>query len=304
MQALAQNNTLTFKGKPILIARVDIHEAKDALDREDVRFDVSPKIAIYRDQKPYLYDGGANIRVFLNFINRIMNPIVTLKQQGQVMKFLDLRTLYPETAKLWQPVDVPSNAMVTRVIAFIFDKKEHKTEINNLRADCRVLSAREDLRCSIVTDPVLVKKFRNNDDTKKWFPEFSFSTVILKRHDGKVLVYDLTEERTPFFGWINKMSLLDFDQLSVDSFKIYDMLRQPMLTCFVHTNHRNKEYRRESVEFIRVMKKIAPQFSRMIAFTYTDNERFFDKRKVLGITWEKLPAMAFNTIEQKVYTYP
>jgi len=49
---------------------------------------------------------------------------------------------------------------------------------------------RDELRISIVTDKKIIKKYKANFGTL-WFPEGAYSTIVLKRYDGKTFYHDI-----------------------------------------------------------------------------------------------------------------
>ena len=60
------------------------------------------------------------------------------------------------------------------------------------------------------------------------------SSLVLKRYDGEVLFYDITGDDHIFIhNWINKHSLKDVEELTTESYKIQELLRQPMFLTFV-----------------------------------------------------------------------
>ena len=59
----------------------------------------------------------------------------------------------------------------------------------------------------------------------------------------------------------------------------------------------DKKIAKQCYEAVEVMKEIAPKFSKYFGFFYADNKAFSSRKRVLGITWDELPAMAFNMID-------
>lgn len=41
-----------------------------------------------------------------------------------------------------------------------------------------------------------------------------------------------------------------------------------------------------------------------MGFLYANNNDFYHRKRLLGITWDELPSMAFNMIDQRVIPYP
>lgn len=57
------------------------------------------------------------------------------------------------------------------------------------------------------------------------------------------------------------------------------------------------KYSKASHEAVEVVKLVAPKFSSYFGFMYVNNTQFALKKRVLGITWDELPAMAFNMLD-------
>lgn len=52
------------------------------------------------------------------------------------------------------------------------------------------------------------------------------------------------------------------------------------------------------------MKQVAPKFSHVMGFFEVNNTQFIHRKRILGVTWDELPAMAFNMIDARVIAYP
>lgn len=72
--------------------------------------------------------------MFLHFINRVVNPLVTLKTEAAVLQFLDSEKEYEEDSEFYknkyEPIGDYYQRMGkrVRVIGFFHDKAEYKTE--------------------------------------------------------------------------------------------------------------------------------------------------------------------------------
>ena len=93
----------------------------------------------------------------------------------------------------------------TRVLAFLFDKEDFTDELTNLRQTAKYSAKRDELRIAMVTDKKLIRKYKANHGTL-WFPEGAYSTIILKRYDGRIFSHDLLEgnPQNGFMFWVNK----------------------------------------------------------------------------------------------------
>mmetsp|Transcript_44744 Transcript_44744/g.32775 ORF Transcript_44744/g.32775 Transcript_44744/m.32775 type:complete len:119 (-) Transcript_44744:409-765(-) len=116
----------------------------------------------------------------------------------------------------------------------------------------RYLAGRENLRVGMVDDPKLVKKFKLKYGVK-WFQPVAMTGLVLKRYDGEFLNYDITSgEDSAFHHWVNKNSLKEVDELNNESYKIYELLRQPMFLAFVDFD--SQQYAKASHQAVEVLK--------------------------------------------------
>jgi hypothetical protein len=57
-----------------------------------------------------------------------------------------------------------------------------------------------------------------------------------------------------------------------DTFRIFEMLRQPIMIAFVDINSQDKKVSRESIHLVdNVLKEVAPAFYNGLIVTYADN---------------------------------
>ena len=77
------------------------------------------------------------------------------------------------------------------------------------------------------------------------------------------------------------------------------------MVAFVDLKSQNKKVFRESQDLVdNILPKVAPGFFHGVIITYADNTDYFKHRKLLGITHNKVPAIAINNNEQKVVPFP
>jgi hypothetical protein len=94
-----------------------------------------------------------------------------------------------------------------------------------LKSDARYLATRDNLRIGFVDNQRLIKKMKAKYSVKM-FSSIAMSSLVLKRYDGELLNYDLTSEDHVFIhNWINKNTLKEVDELTNESYRIYELLR-------------------------------------------------------------------------------
>lgn len=182
------------------------------VEREGIRAESSPAIFVYYDGVFYPFDGNrTSIGPLIFFMNRLVTPLLSLETEQDLLNFLELSNEPNETTKflsksqLKMGSEYTDRQVKTRVVAFIYDKDDFKEELRVLRQSSRSSARRDDLRVGIVTDRKVIKKYKQKYGTA-WFPEVSYSSLVLKRYDGETFSYDFLNEspiNTPYF-WINK----------------------------------------------------------------------------------------------------
>jgi hypothetical protein len=76
-----------------------------------------------------------------------------------------------------------------------------------------------------------------------------------------------------------------------------------MLLAFTNVESSDPTEARESQELILTLKKIEQYYHKSIVITYT-RTFYSDRKKMLGITWNKNPSMAFNFGVDKQIPFP
>jgi len=255
---------------------------------------------------------GASVTSFLHFLNKLINPLVELKTEEELLEFLELQKEHNESTKFFSKKSLPlgnqysERVTKTRAVAFIYDKEDYVEELRNLKYAGRFSAKREELRIGVVYDKKIIKKYKAKYGST-WFSDVTYTTLIVKRYDEQVFFFDYINGNpsiTPHF-WINKKSIKEVEQINQDTFRLFELIRQPIIIAFVDFNTEESKVRKNSIKLVdEVMKEVAPAFFHGAIFAYADNNEYFKYRKIMGITHSKVPAISINNNEQKVVPYP
>jgi len=99
--------------------------------------------------------------------------------------------------------------------------------------------------------------------------------------------------------------LLPVSEMTTETFKVFELVRQPIMVCFADFEHSNKAVAKASINLVeKVLPKVAEAFFMGIIVSYADNKVWFRHRKMLGITHDAVPAISINSNEQKVNPFP
>ena len=104
--------------------------------------------------------------------------------------------------------------------------------------------------------------------------------------------------------WVNRKSLNDVTEMTQSSFKVFELVRRPILIAFVDFEHDKKGIREASRKTVEILKKVAPSYFHGMLFTFASNIDYKHTRKNLGITHNKIPAISINANEQRVTPFP
>ena len=78
------------------------------------------------------------------------------------------------------------------------------------------------------------------------------------------------------------------EEMNPESFKIFELIRQPMAVAFIDFNHASKRVVKDSIHLVdNVLPEVAPAFFHGLSVAYADNNSYHKYRKILGITNEK-----------------
>ena len=76
-----------------------------------------------------------------------------------------------------------------------------------------------------------------------------------------------------------------------------------MVLAFTDTNHDFDRYRAESLKLLETLRELAPRFHGVI-ITYIDGEKYQERKRQLGISWDELPAIGFNSNDGRAISFP
>mmetsp|Transcript_19953 Transcript_19953/g.17631 ORF Transcript_19953/g.17631 Transcript_19953/m.17631 type:complete len:347 (+) Transcript_19953:360-1400(+) len=289
-------NYLSYQGKELPIVRHDIPGTS------------YPEISLFYKSTEYPYLKGFNLNLFLHFINRHLYPVAILNTVEGIDNFRNTTQEWTENTPFYNGNyrkldDIFQNMeKVTRVIAFVAHKSEHKYELKLLSEAAKELGFRDDLRIAKVTDPKLVMLYKKKMGTQ-WFDEGSANSIIVFKIDGGVNIYDISSETLEMVSWINTASIEHVEKMNVFSIQIMEHLQMPIFTAFVDTNSSSKDSDK-SLELLKILNKVAFDFPQYL-IGYFDDHSYDARKESIGIESSNLPKFAlFNPPENITVVFP
>ena len=269
-----------------------------------------PRILVYFKGEYHLYEEGDHLNYFLHFLNKILHPLVELKEKIEIQLFANPHIEFiegtPFYAKKYRAIDDVFSQFdkVSRAIAFVHDQFEHKEKIKQLEFVARSLAARSDLRVGIVTDKKLIKEFKGQYDAK-WFDVSSNNTIVMitkgDNPNDPMQFYNLDKDQHEFGSWLNFVSLEDVEKFTPQAYQIVSLLDMPIFITFFKANFTQNK---KSLEVYRTLKQVAYQFP-PIMYMFTDEESYYHLKEKIGITWDNMPSMGLlNNEDMAPVVYP
>ena len=77
-----------------------------------------------------------------------------------------------------------------------------------------------------------------------------------------------------------------------------------MFLAFVDFDSKDEEVTKQSHQAVITLKHLQHKFGQAYEFFYVNNTADREKRELLGITWDDVPAFAFNTLDRTILPYP
>lgn len=137
----------------------------------------------------------------------------------------------------------------------------------------------------------------------KLFAPVSMSSLVLKRYDGVIKMHDITgDDHVSPSQWINKQTLKEVEELDNESYRVQELIKQPMFIAFVDLV--DPRYQKDSFHCVEVLREVAPKYSHLVQFFHVNNTLMWQRKRILGVTWDELPAMAFNFLNDASRALP
>lgn len=184
--------------------------------------------------------------------------------------------------------------MVTRVIAFIRDKSDYKSELSDLKQAALASAIRNDLRVAKIAKKSLVDYYKEKMDNI-WFDGLSHNSIVTFRDIEDVSdtrVYNLDIDNVPILEFINMQSLPEIPHLNAFVQRIHKIMNKPLFIAFV--DFEDPDNANSSRELIKNLKIIQDSHKHVVFARIEDNETHSEKKKEIGITWEGLPSFAYS----------
>ena len=100
----------------------------------------------------------------------------------------------------------------TRVVALVYDQKEYKDDVKELRAAAREMACRYNLRIGITTDTKVIKDLKLTHP--EFFSDYGYSVLVLRRYDGAIFKVSLSEILpSDYIKWISDKSSMPVEEL-------------------------------------------------------------------------------------------
>ena len=77
-----------------------------------------------------------------------------------------------------------------------------------------------------------------------------------------------------------------------------------MAVLFMDFESKDPAVVRRSHQLLHTMEAVAPVYEHVFKVYWTSDPNQLRQRRLLGITWEELPSIGFNTLDHQAFAYP
>ena len=77
-----------------------------------------------------------------------------------------------------------------------------------------------------------------------------------------------------------------------------------MMILFMDFESADPKVVKKCTTLLNTMEEIAPVYEHVFKVYWTDDVHQMKQRRLLGITWEELPSIGFNTLDHLAFSYP
>jgi hypothetical protein len=102
--------------------------------------------------------------------------------------------------------------------------------------------------------------------------------------------------------WIAGKTTQPVDQIKPASYSITEVAQMPVFMIFC--DFKDPIVAAKSDKLMKTMDEIGRIFEPHFKIFWTDDPIHVNSRRALGVTWDELPAMAFNTLDSSIIPFP
>ena len=264
-------------GLSITFVRVDV-KASDYIRKYVGSVEDIPKLYFVHNEVLYPYTEEANGYIMYLFVERMFKPVQLLDSEEA------FKTYWEDKRK------------VRRVIGVIYDTdRDQDSDYAQFMRISYQLASTGAFEVGMVVDHKLIKQLKS-----KHLVHF-YDTILVKKPSGQTRILDLGGKAldTDTYFWVLLNSLELVDELTVNSLPIYHKIGLPMLLLFIDP------YSETVDEYMEQALKVAENHWGSVAICWVDGttEVNKEKRKVLGLMTDTIPAAAFNLHDSRVLPF-
>jgi len=278
-----------LKNMNIQLARMDL--GKNQWFLQEYHLERLPFLIYFRFGHLYKFHQVLDHKRVINFIKRLENPVEILQNEEGVSKFFN-STDYDDDDAIIRTV---------KILGMFYDAEEMSQEVQELKRYAEDIDGSFPIKFAILTNKTALKQLKAIH-SNEWFGDYSLSSIIID--NGQTRVYDLSQTRQESLKQILTMltipSLQEYTSLN---HPIYEKTRLPMAIGIVDSLN-------DPVNFkgvLKMLENVALKFIDQIHFTWVDGIFNLNKKELLGIKHNKLPALAINMIldeQNNSYVFP
>eukprot|EP00347_Sterkiella_histriomuscorum_P013442 403364691 len=288
--------------KEIKIVRVDANQLLHFSQYEQNLLGKFPQLFVFKNSRYFPYKGDLKKPQFLSFVNKVLNPYITLTKEKQIEEFMNAKIEFNESSSLFKMGFVPldenyhSYKQKFRGILVVFDKSQNPMIIRKYVEACQRLANREELRMGYIGDRARVQAFLNAYDEEFHFKGQKNLLVLVSDAGLKKFVDLDSNKELDIEEWINKNSI-DFvhEIKDVRDAKLLSHLKTPLLILYLDESQR-------SHFILNHVQMLAGTYHQKLNFAFVIDPLIIDMSHEQGAQSPSLPTATI--ISNKGIIYP
>ncbi|CAM9811061.1 unnamed protein product [Discosporangium mesarthrocarpum] len=269
-----------------------------------------PVLVLYNSAqgaKGIIYDGPHERNAIIEYVyKQLGQPFQQLTSVGAVMRFIESPFL-SEAGH--------SGSSAAAVVGFFADAEGlEEDEMEDFREASLEMKSKPDVYMAVVNSATVAQYFKELG----WI--YRTPSIYLSRQDLPSMpalhLDEVLEGNASLKDWIMKESLPLVGQLTNNNFAHYERMHLPMLIMFLDLSDgtvpnsqatlRGKSGGVSNRDLVQELEEAAKEHRDRLIFLYADGNIFADSMKSLGLFGDKerLPQIAFNTMDGRQYPFP
>jgi len=280
------SNKTLLHGADVKMARVSLENVPKIKDR----IKKLPELIFFTKDDAYTFEHGYEVSSIGRIMAKIIQPIKTLKSQEEFQEFFDTPITFEKGGE---------EVTALKVIGLYSKRDELDDELKEFKKAAVKHSIYRDLQFALVTKQNIIENIYQEKGSF-WFPPYMRSTVLLIDRRGNIHKIDPTLNHDQLGDKIHLKGKALVEQLTQQTQELFRRMKWALLITFV-----DPDDKKVFEPHIDILTEVAKKYEGHMAFSYLNNTKHSNKRELMGIYHDRMPAIAITLPSSpQVYVYP